>query len=100
VRDKLATQYDEVLGGPLLQLRKDLKEAGGTIERVTVGPTSPAAGKLLGELQFPADVGIVVIRRGETLSFPSAGFARAGGDHVTLIGKRSSIPEALQVLCA
>jgi K+/H+ antiporter YhaU regulatory subunit KhtT len=100
IQDRLATQYDEILGGPLLQLRKDLKDAGGGIERVTIGPTSHADGKLLGDMPFPESVRIVAIRRGETIFFPSAGFTLAVGDHVTLIGTRSAIPEALQLLRA
>lgn len=100
VRDRLAAQYEESLGGVFLQLKKDLQDAGGTIERVTVGPASPADGNLLGDLLFPESVRIVSIRRGETIFFPSADFALAVGDDVSLIGKRSAIPEALHLLRA
>jgi K+/H+ antiporter YhaU regulatory subunit KhtT len=100
VRDRLATQYDELLGGALMQLKGDLQAAGGTMERVTVGPTSQAAGKALDDVPFPASVTIVAIRRGETVVFPSNGVTLIVGDHVTLVGPRSSLPAALQLLRA
>lgn len=100
VQDRLATRYDEILGGPLIQLKKDLQSAGGMIERVTVGPTSQVAGKLLDDVALPETVRIVAIRRGETVFFPSPGVTLTIGDHVTLIGTRSSLPAALQLLRA
>lgn len=100
VRDRLATQYDELLGGALMQLRRDLQAAGGMMERVTVGPTSQAAGKILNDVTFPASVTIVAIRRGETVVFPSDGVTLTVGDHVTLVGPRSSLPAAMQLLRA
>jgi K+/H+ antiporter YhaU regulatory subunit KhtT len=98
VRDRLATQHDELLGGALMQLRKDLQVAGGMMERVTVASSSPAAGKLLNDVPFPAGVIIVAIRRGETVVFPSAAVTITVGDHVTVVGPRSSLSVALQLL--
>jgi K+/H+ antiporter YhaU regulatory subunit KhtT len=97
VRDQLTTQYDELLGGALMQLRRDLQAAGGTMERVTVGPTSQAAGKVLNDVPFPTSVTLVAIRRGETVVFPSDGVILTVGDQVTLVGPRSFLPAAIQL---
>ena len=98
IRERLASQYDEVLGVPLLRLKEDLKDGMGMVERVTISPASQADGKRLGDLALPEGVQFVVLRRGEALIFPAAESVLRAGDQVTVIGKRSVVPNALQLL--
>jgi potassium/hydrogen antiporter len=50
-----------------------------------IGPTSPAAGRLLGELVLPADAAVMVIVRGEHLIAPRGATRLAVGDHAFVI---------------
>jgi Trk K+ transport system NAD-binding subunit len=45
---------------------------------------------------LPENVRIVLVRRNETLLFPSAHLVLRAGDQITLIGTRSELPGALQ----
>jgi len=96
IRDRLASRYDDVLIVPLIRLQEDLQTGGGTIERVTVVPNAQADGKPLGEAVLPESVRIVLVRRSDTLLFPSAQLVLQAGDQLTLIGTRSELPGALQ----
>ena len=98
IRDRLASRYDNILEEPLIRLQEDLKEGGGTVERVTISPSSHVEGKCLRDLTFPEGVRIILIRRGESLIFPSASSVLRAGDQVTLVGNRSAVPGALQTL--
>jgi hypothetical protein len=98
LRDQLASLYDETLSQPLSRLQEDLKEGGGTIERVTIGPGAQADGKRLGELDLPPTVRLVALRRGGTLIIPSGSLVLQAGDDITLLGNRSVVPRALQIL--
>lgn len=101
IRDRLASQYEEdVLTVPLIRLHEDLQAGGGTVERVTIAPGIDADGRRLADLILPESVGIVLIRRGESLLFPHAETVLKAGDQVTLVGRRSAMPAALQSLRA
>jgi K+/H+ antiporter YhaU regulatory subunit KhtT len=98
IRDRMASRYDDGFEVPLLRLQEDLKEGGGTVERVTISPDAQVAGKRLGDLTLPDGVRIILIRRGESLVFPSASSTLNAGDQVTIVGARSAVPSALQTL--
>jgi len=98
IRDRLASRYDDVLVVPLIRLQEDLQDGGGTIERVTITPNAGADGKPLGEVLLPDSVRVVLVRRNECLFYPSAQLVLQAGDQVTVIGNRSALPSALQVL--
>src|SRR6266571_313886 len=83
-----------------LRLHEDLQAGGGTVERVTIAPGIGADGRRLADLSLPESVGIVLIRRGEALLFPYAETVLKAGDQVTLVGRRSAMPAALQSLRA
>jgi Trk K+ transport system NAD-binding subunit len=100
IRDRLASQYEDVLTVPLIRLHEDLQAGGGTVERVTIAPGIGADGRRLADLSLPDSVGIVLIRRGEALLFPYAETVLKAGDQVTLVGRRSAMPAALQSLRA
>jgi len=94
LRDKLASQYDEALAASLLRL----KEGGAMVERVTVSPGAHADGKVLRALALPEEVRLVFIRRSNCSMIPSPDLILKAGDQITLIGKRSAVPEALHIL--
>jgi K+/H+ antiporter YhaU regulatory subunit KhtT len=101
IQDRLASQYyDEGLTIPLIRLHEDLQAGGGTVERVTIAPGIQADGRRLADLTLPESVGIVLIRRGESLQIPHAETVLKAGDQVTLVGRRSAMPAALQALRA
>jgi K+/H+ antiporter YhaU regulatory subunit KhtT len=100
LRDRLASRYDDVLILPLIRLQEDLQEGGGTIERVTIAPNAPADGKPLGEVPLPDSVRVALVRRNESLLYPSAQLVLRAGDQLTVIGNRSALPGALQLLRA
>jgi Trk K+ transport system NAD-binding subunit len=100
IRDRLASQYDEALTIPLIRLHEDLQAGGGTVERVTISPGIQADGRRLADLTLPESVAIVLIRRGESLQIPHAETVLEAGDQVTLVGRRSAMPAALQALRA
>jgi hypothetical protein len=100
LRDQLASLNDETLSLPLSRLQEDLKEGGGTIERVTISPGAQADGKSLEELGLPSTVRIVALRRGDLLVIPAGSLFLQSGDVITLLGNRSAIPPALQILRA
>lgn len=100
IRDRLASRYDDVLIVPLIRLQEDLQAGGGTIERVTITPNAQADGKPLGNVLLPESVRIVLVRRNDSLLFPSAQLILRAGDQVTVIGNRSAFPDALQSLLA
>jgi uncharacterized protein with PhoU and TrkA domain len=98
LRDHLASLNDETLGVPLSRLQEDLKEGGGTIERVTISPGSQADGKRLVDLQLSPTVRLVTVRRGQFLLIPSGSLVLQAGDDITLLGSRSAVAPALQIL--
>jgi len=98
LRDQLASLNDETLVVPLSRLQEDLKEGGGTIERVTISPGSQADGKRLVDLQLPPTVRLVAVRRRQTLVIPIGSLVLQAGDDITLLGSRSSVAPALQIL--
>jgi hypothetical protein len=100
IRDRLASRYDDVLIVPLIRLQEDLQAGGGTMERVTISPNAQAAGKMLSEVALPESVRIVLVRRNDSLMFPSEQMVLRAGDQVTVIGNRSAFPSALQPLLA
>jgi hypothetical protein len=100
LRDQLASLYDETLTLPLSRLQEDLKAGGGTIERVTISPGAQADGKSLEDLGLPPTVRIVALRRGDLLVIPAGSLVLQAGDEITLLGNRSAIPPALQILRA
>jgi K+/H+ antiporter YhaU regulatory subunit KhtT len=103
IQDRLASQYqyyDEAPTIPLIRLHEDLQAGGGTVERVTIAPGIQADGRRLADLTLPESVGIVLIRRGESLQIPQAETVLKAGDQVTLVGRRSAMPAALQTLRA
>ncbi len=101
IRDRLASRYyDEVLIVPLIRLQEDLQAGGGTIERVTIVPSAQADGKPLSEVALPESVRIVLVRRNDSLLFPSDQMVLRAGDQVTVIGNRSALPGAIQSLLA
>ena len=98
LRDQLASLNDETLGVPLIRLQEDLKGGGGTIERVTISPGSQADGKRLVDLQLPPAVRLLAVRRGQILVIPVGSLVLQAGDDITLLGSRSSVAPALQIL--
>ncbi len=96
IQDRLASRYDEVLPVPLIGLQEDLQTGGASVERVTLAPGAEADGRRPADLTLPESVGIVLIRRGESLLFPHAETVLKAGDQVTLVGRRSAMPGALQ----
>jgi len=100
IRDRLASRYDDVLSVPLIRLQEDLQDGGGTIERVTIAPTSPADERPLNAVVLPESVRIVLVRRVDALLLPTGDLVLKAGDQVTLIGDRSAVPGALQALRA
>jgi uncharacterized protein with PhoU and TrkA domain len=100
IRDRLASHYEEGLTVPLIRLHEDLQAGGGTVEHITIAPGLAADGRRLAELSLPDSVGIVLVRRGDSVLFPHAEVVLRAGDHVTLIGRRSAMPAALQSLRA
>jgi len=100
IRDRLAAQDDDILVVPLARLHEDLKEGGGTVERVTVSPAAQADGKCLRELALPEEVQIVALRRGNVLLFPTATVVLRAGDQITIVGTRSAVSTVLQSLRA
>jgi Trk K+ transport system NAD-binding subunit len=100
IRDRLISQYEDVLTIPLIRLHEDLQAGGGTLERVTITPGLGADGRRLADLALPESVEVVLVRRGESLLFPHAETVLKAGDQVTLIGRRSAMPAVLQSLRA
>ena len=100
IRDRLASRYDDVLIVPLIRLQEDLQAGGGTIERVTMTPNAQADGKPLSDVGLPESVRIVLVRRNDSLLFPSTQLILRAGDQVTIIGNRSALPDAIQSLLA
>jgi K+/H+ antiporter YhaU regulatory subunit KhtT len=98
LHDRLASHYDELLSIPLARLQEDLKEGGGTVERVTISPGAQADGKSLSELALPMTVRLVALRRGQTLLIPSGSLTLQAGDDLTVLGSRSTLPQALHIL--
>jgi hypothetical protein len=98
LRDRLASLSDETLLLPLSRLQEDLRQGGGSVERLTISPGALADGKRLGELSLPQTVRLVALRRGETLIIPSGDLVLQAGDDITLLGVRSAIPLALKIL--
>jgi hypothetical protein len=98
LRDRLASHYDELLTIPLAQLQQDLKDGGGTVERVTIAAGAQADGKLVSELGVPETVRLVAIRRGQSILIASGSLRLQAGDELTVLGRRSALPQALQVL--
>lgn len=97
VRDRLASQYDELLDASLHRLKEDLRDGRGTIERVTITTAARADGKSLGRLALPAAVQFILVRRGETVIFPSSDTVLKAGDQVTVVGSRSGVSSTLDV---
>src|SRR2546425_918049 len=81
-------------------LKEALQAGGGTVEHITIAPGLGADGRRLAELALPDSVGIVLVRRGDSMLFPHAEVVLRAGDQVTLIGRRSAMPAALQSLRA
>jgi len=100
IRDRLASRYDDVLIVPLIRLQEDLQTGGGTIERITITPNAQADGKALSDVDLPEGVRIVLVRRNDSLMFPSVQLILRAGDQVTVIGNRSALPGAIQSLLA
>jgi len=101
IRDRLASQYDDDgLTVPLIRLHEDLQAGGATVERVIIAPGLGADGRRLADLSLPESVGVLLVRRGDSVLFPSAELVLRAGDQVTLIGRRSAMPAALQSLRA
>jgi len=98
LRDQLASLNDETLVVPLTRLQEDLKGGGGTIERVTISPGSQADGKRLVDLQLPPAVRLLAVRLGQPLVIPVGSLVLQAGDDITLLGSRSSVAPALQIL--
>jgi hypothetical protein len=98
IRDRLASRYDDVLIVPLIRLQEDLQAGGGTIERITITPNAQADGKPLSGVDFPEGIRIVLVRRHDSLMFPSAQLILRAGDQVTVIGNRSALSGAIQSL--
>jgi Trk K+ transport system NAD-binding subunit len=98
IHDRLASRYDDVLTVPLIRLQEDLQDGGGTVERVTITPASPADGLPLSAVVLPESVRIVLVRRVDALLLPTGDLVLKAGDQVTLIGDRSAVPGALQAL--
>ena len=98
LRDRLTSLSDETLLLPLSRLQEDLREGGGTVERLTISPGALADGKRLGDLSLPQTVCFVALRRGETLLIPSGDLVLQAGDDITILGIRSAIPLALKIL--
>lgn len=100
IRDRLASRYDDVLIVPLIRLQEDLQAGGGTIERVTIVPSAQSDGKPISTVALPESVRIVLVRRNDSLLFPSDQMVLRAGDQVTIIGNRSALPGAIQALLA
>ena len=100
IRDRLASQHEEGLTVPLIRLHEDLQAGGGTLEHITIAPGLGADGRRLAELSLPDSVGIVLVRRGDSVLFPHGEVVLRAGDQVTLIGQRSAMSAALQSLRA
>lgn len=98
LRDQLASLSDETLVLPLSRLQDDLRQGGGTIERVTISVGAQADGKRLGELGLPFTVRLIAVRRGQSLLIPSGGLVLQAGDDITLLGNRSAVSPVLQIL--
>ena len=98
IRDRLASRYDDVLIIPLIRLQEDLQASGGTIERVTIVPNAHANGTPISTVALPESVRIVLVRRNDSLLFPSDQMVLRAGDQVTIIGNRSALPGAIQAL--
>ena len=98
LRDRLTSLSDETLLLPLSRLQEDLREGGGTIERLTITPGALADGKRLADLSLPHTVRFVALRRGDALLIPSGDLVLQAGDDITLLGVRSAIPPALKIL--
>lgn len=100
IRDRLASRYDDVLILPLIRLQEDLQAGGGTIERVLIAPSAQADGKPISTVALSESVRIVLVRRNDSLLFPSDQMVLRAGDQVTIIGNRSALPGAIQTLLA
>lgn len=98
LRNRLASHYDDLLVVPLVRLQEDLRDGGGTIERVTISPGAHADGKRLADLGLPDTVRLVALRRGESLLIPFGGLLLQAGDQLTVLGSRSAVPDALRIL--
>src|SRR5437899_6640410 len=67
IRDRLASHSEEGLTVPLIRLHEDLQAGGGTVEHITIAPGLGADGRRLAELALPDSVGIVLVRRGDSM---------------------------------
>src|SRR2546422_9529994 len=61
IRDRLASQYEDVLTVPLIRLHEDLQAGGGTVERGTIAPRIVADGRLLTVTSVPECGGAVPV---------------------------------------
>jgi Trk K+ transport system NAD-binding subunit len=50
------------------------------------------------DLQLPPAVRLLAVRRGQTLVIPVGSLVLQAGDDITLLGSRSSVAPALQIL--
>jgi voltage-gated potassium channel len=78
-------------------------DVGLELEQVRVSTTSPLAGRSLGELDLRrrCGVGVVAVRRGETLvPNPEAAYRLADGDVLVVLGTRDQIANFENVVCA
>jgi len=78
-------------------------DVGLELEQVRVSTTSPLIGRSLGELDLRhrCGVGVVAVRRGETLApNPEAAFRLADGDVLVVLGTRDQIANFENVVCA
>ncbi len=100
IRDRLASRYDDILVVPLIRLQEDLQAGGGTIERITITPDARADGKPLSDVALPEGISVVLVRRHDSLLFPSAQLILRAGDQVTVVGTRSVLPGAIHSLLA
>lgn len=95
----------ELLGGSEVveRLEEVLRQSveGLTLEWVSIGKASPAAGRTLAEIGLRSRTGasvVAVVRGEETINSPRADFRLEAGDTVVLIGSPEAIEEAAAAL--
>jgi len=84
----------------LTEFKKDLERGDGIIEQFVVEKNTPFIGKKLKDIRLPKNVLISAIVRKEQVIIPDGQTIFQHEDKVTLIGKKTDVQEAIQILTA
>jgi hypothetical protein len=80
------------------ELKTRLEKGDGALEQVEISFLSPAAGKKVKEVDFPKEVLLGPMLRGEELIIPDGETELQATDRVTLLGKKKDVESTARLL--